>query len=98
MTAASGEAGLALLEENEVDLIICDLGMPQMNGWETAKRIYKLCEDLNRPRPKFVILTGWGGQADIESKAREIGIDTVMEKPATIETLMGTLSELISKS
>jgi PAS domain S-box-containing protein len=98
LTADSGVSGVDTFMKDRFDVIISDLGMPGMNGWETAKRIHGICEENKIPRPFFVILTGWGGQAHIEDKARRLGIDAVIEKPASIENIISVMAQLKGKT
>ena len=58
-TAENGVAGLALLQQQAIDLIISDMRMPQMNGAEFLALAAELCPDTIR-----ILLTGF---ADIES-------------------------------
>jgi len=88
MTARSGREALQLFAENPVDLVICDLGMPGMNGWDVAAAIKDLCREKQIPKPPLVLLTGWGGQqAEAETISRS-GVDAVVEKPVNIERLV----------
>lgn len=97
-TALSGAEGVHIFMNERIDIVVCDLGMPQMNGWETSKRIRAACSANRISRPKFVILTGWGGQADTNKEALEVGVDAVLEKPVTIDDLVMKLTELDTES
>lgn len=93
--AVSGEDGLDLFEKNEVDLIVSDLGMPGMNGWEVGRAIKDRCEKRGIPKTPFVLLTGWGGQVHEEKKIVESGVDGVVEKPIDISELLGTIRNVM---
>jgi signal transduction histidine kinase len=86
-TAAKGEEAVQVFDPTLHDVVITDLGMPRMNGWEVAERIKAQSPDT----PVF-LLTGWG-----ESVAAHEGsqfVDRVVAKPISAEVLMEQLAEL----
>lgn len=94
-TASSGKTALRILEEEEFDVITCDLGMPQMNGWEVGRRIVSFFKKKQKAKPTLILLTGWGGQTSEREKILESGIDLVIEKPVDIVELIGRASEAV---
>jgi PAS domain S-box-containing protein len=89
-TASSGPAGLDALAEFAPELVFLDLGMPGMDGYETARRI--------RERPEgrgvlLVALTGWGQDGD-RDRTREAGFDRHLVKPADLDALQALLATL----
>jgi CheY-like chemotaxis protein len=92
-TALSGPDALELFKENPVDVIICDLGMPDMNGWQVGKAVRESCAETGRPQPIFLILTGWGGQVEETEKITESAVDGVIEKPADIRQIIEIVKE-----
>jgi len=86
-TAAKGEEAVQMFDPTLHDVVITDLGMPRMNGWEVAERIKAQSPDT----PVF-LLTGWG-----EGVAAHEGsqfVDRVVAKPVSAEALMEQLAEL----
>ena len=86
-TAAKGGEAVQMFDPTLHDVVITDLGMPRMNGWEVAERIKAQSPDT----PVF-LLTGWG-----ESVAAHEGsqfVDRVVAKPVSAEALMEQLAEL----
>ncbi|WP_457797795.1 PAS domain S-box protein [Methylocystis sp. S23] len=83
----SGAAGLEAVPAFKPDLIFLDLGMPGMDGYETARRIRALPEGRD---VKLVALTGWG-QEQVNDRAREAGFDRQLTKPAGFEALQELL-------
>lgn len=94
LTAVSGREAIDVFLNNEVDVVICDLGMPDMNGWQVAARIKEICRERGIPKIPFVLLTGWGGQLDQEDKITESGVNRVLEKPADIPKLLAVIHEV----
>ena len=90
--AYSGAAGLEAIPEFEPNLVFLDIGMPHMDGYETARLI--------RAQPggkklKLVALTGWGQKED-RQRALEAGFDQHLTKPTdlgTIEKLLASLEQ-----
>jgi DNA-binding response OmpR family regulator len=86
--AQSGERGLEIARDQPVDVVICDLGMPVMNGWEVGRRIKHFCEERDIAEISFIFLTGLGGQVEETEKISESGVDEVIEKPINIKELL----------
>ena len=63
------------------DVVLMDIGMPRMNGFDLAKELRKFC-----PSAKFVALTGYT-RADIVHRAREAGFKKVLTKPVLATAL-----------
>jgi PAS domain S-box-containing protein len=73
--AASGEEALRLLLNNQYDLMITDVGMPNMSGWQLAEKIKG-----NYPEMKVAVVTGWGADVSEEEKEK-YGVCYVLGKP-----------------
>lgn len=97
-TASSGKEGIRIVENSEVDLIICDLGMPEMNGWQVAGTVKDISRRKGVRRPPFILLTGWGGQVDEREKMSESGVDEVVEKPVDLARLLRVVYETFEKT
>ncbi len=95
LTALSGRKGIEIFENNPVDIIICDLGMPELNGWEVGKTIKEICLERGCPKPPFILLTGWGGLLDEKEKMLESGVDRIVEKPFLVPNLLEIVRELL---
>ena len=77
LSANDGETGLALVEAHWPDVVLMDLGMPRMDGYQLARRIRAL------PGGKamtLIAVSGWGQAADL-ARSREAGIDEHLLKP-----------------
>src|SRR5690606_11708275 len=89
--ASSGRQALEAIAQECPDLVLLDLGMPEMDGFEVARRIRELpeCSDV-----VLVALTGWGQESD-RQRTREAGIDYHLVKPATMADLQGVLTKAL---
>jgi PAS domain S-box-containing protein len=90
-TALSGREGLKLWEEHNPDAVICDLAMPEMNGRQVAHAIKERCRIEERPRPHFIMITGWSDQVRDRELTDLEGVDCVAEKPMNISDLLECL-------
>ncbi|WP_442756246.1 PAS domain S-box protein [Methylocystis sp. JAN1] len=88
--AYSGAASLDAFASFKPDLVFLDLGMPGMDGYETARRIRAMPEGRD---VQLVALTGWG-QEQINDRARAAGFDRQLTKPAGFEALQELLGLL----
>ena len=85
--ANDGSSALKAYDEYAPELVLLDIGMPDMDGYEVARRIRA---HATGHRAKLVALTGWG-QAEDSRRAREAGFDQHLVKPAQVEALKALL-------
>jgi signal transduction histidine kinase/ActR/RegA family two-component response regulator len=86
-TARSGPQALARFERGEqFDLVLCDVGMPQMSGWSVAREIHRLA-----PETPVWMLTGWANEIG-ESDTRRQLVRGVLAKPLDLDQLRALLS------
>lgn len=97
-TAPSGELGLKIFEETSVDAVVCDLAMPEMNGWEVASQVLAGCQTRGAPKPPFIILTGWASPADEEEILAHPGVDRLIHKPIAVPRLVDIVKEELDKA
>lgn len=87
--AVSGRDGVRLAETTAFDLVLSDLGMPDMTGWEVASRIR-----TSRPGTPVVLVTGWGTTLD-EDEIERSGVTAVVHKPFEIADLLATTQRIL---
>lgn len=87
--AADGPEALATLRDGAaVDLVLTDLGMPEMTGWQVAKAI-----KTSWPHLRIGVVTGWGESPDA-TPAESKNVDFVLAKPFSAETLQQAIAAL----
>ena len=91
LTAMNGIEALAVLDNHYVNLVVSDVMMPQMDGFELCKAIKS---DLSYSHIPVVLLTA---KTNIQSKIEglELGADAYIEKPFSVEYLLANISSLI---
>jgi phosphoribosyl 1,2-cyclic phosphodiesterase/FixJ family two-component response regulator len=88
LEAEDGEKGIALAMQHRPDVILCDLLMPRVNGYQVCRAVR---EHLELRHTKVVVLTGRDYTSDRKS-AEEAGADAYLVKPFDV-TKLGTLLE-----
>ena len=93
VTCASAKAGIAAYQQGSFDVVLCDLGMNDLNGWEVARHLKRLSQERGQLKTPFLLYTGWDQPFDPQTLA-EHGVDRVVVKPVTCERLLEQLQEL----
>jgi len=70
-----------------VDLVVTDLGMPGMTGWEVAALVKS-----RAPHIPVFLLTGWGETVAADERSRYV--DRVIAKPVSADALLAPLAEI----
>ena len=86
-TAETGEAGLRIAERGRLDIVLCDIGLPDIDGFEVARRL-RARSALASVR--LIALTGYG-QAEDMRRAMSAGFDAHLTKPVNLDQLMALL-------
>lgn len=88
LDSESGEECLEILDKEKVDLVLMDVMMPGMNGWETTKRIR---ENEALKTTKVIMLTVRGDEEDMEKSFQYAGSNGHINKPIVMEQLLATV-------
>ena len=88
--ARDGEEALQAFAAYDPAVVLLDIGMPGMDGYEVARRMRALHPGRHSA---LVALTGWGQEED-RRRAREAGFDHHLVKPAQLESLQALLASL----
>ncbi len=93
LVATDGEQGVAMATAEQPDLILMDLGLPVLDGWEATKRIKAQAETRHIP---IVALSAHAMTGDRE-KALAAGCDDFDTKPVELPRLMEKVRALLPK-
>lgn len=75
--AADGLSGLALAQDHAFDLILCDIGVPRLNGYDLIAQLRK---QMAHPRPRAIAMSGYS-QPEDRQRALDAGFDDYLVKP-----------------
>lgn len=96
VTHRTAAEGLEAFKRGRFDVILCDLGMDDVNGWDFGKQIKTYCSEMGIPKVPFLLYTGWDKMFD-PVKIEESGVDRVVVKPVPCIKLLSILHEVTSK-
>ena len=88
--AYDGPEGIEAAQSYDPDVLLLDIGLPNLDGYEVARR---LRQEENAHRSLIIAISGYGQEEDVR-RSREAGIDHYLIKPVDI----GTISSLIAQS
>ncbi len=86
-TAYDGPAALKLAQAHNPEVVLLDIGLPQMNGLEVARR---LREEVGLPEVLLIAMTGWGNNED-RRRCEAAGFNAHLVKPIELEALNAIL-------
>jgi two-component system cell cycle response regulator DivK len=92
-SAANGEEAVALAARERPDVILMDLSMPKLDGWEATRRLKR---DPRTRHIPVIAFTGHVLKAYLE-QAREAGCDAVMTKPMQPRELEAAVRKLLGR-
>jgi CheY-like chemotaxis protein len=93
LIAVDGEAGMMMAAAERPDLILMDMSLPKIDGWEATRRIKGLPETASIP---VIALTAHVMAGD-RDRALEAGCDDYDAKPIEFERLLGKMQVLLKK-
>ncbi len=91
-TASDGEEALVKLKEYNADIVILDLVMPKLNGYEVLKQIREKYKDKWRP----VIIVSADSELESFKKCHDLEADHYITKPFTFDDLLRAIKVMIS--
>lgn len=91
--AENGRVGVELANEYQPDLILCDIMMPEMNGYEVLKALQENPKTATIP---FIFLTGKTQRDDVR-RGMQLGADDYLMKPFDLDELLGAIATRFKK-
>jgi len=95
LVATSGQDALALVEEENFDLIITDIRMPGINGVETIKGIHDILQAKKLKKAPVIFITGYADE-NIERQAKALMPIDYIYKPFDMSDLLKKIKEAIA--
>jgi len=87
LAAENGQQGLEIVRKEKPDLILCDVMMPELDGYGVLRALRKDSETMNIP---FIFLTAKGEKADLRS-GMNLGADDYLTKPVDKADLLNAI-------
>jgi len=90
-TAPDGQVALELLSQGPADLAICDIMMPEVDGFEFYRRL-----KAQHPGVKFIAISGYSynGKMDLLAMAEAMGAEKAFQKPVMPRDLLAAIDAL----
>lgn len=88
-TARDGETGIAMICEQQPDVALVDIGLPNKNGYDVAREVRARMQDR---APRLIAVTGYTQERD-RALATASGFDAHVAKPATWRDLLAVLTD-----
>jgi CheY-like chemotaxis protein len=92
-SAGNGKGALDIVEHRQIDLVITDILMPDMDGYELITALRK-----RTAPPRIIAMSGGSGRLDSEyllRVARSMKVDKLLEKPLTLAAIDAAISEVL---
>jgi CheY-like chemotaxis protein len=94
ITASNGKKGLETIEKKVPDIIVCDIMMPELDGYEVLDHVTK--NNKTRPIP-FIFLSAKTEHSDVR-KGMNLGADDYITKPFTEDELVSAINSRLAKT
>jgi CheY-like chemotaxis protein len=93
ITAVNGREGVAAAENNKPDVILCDIMMPELNGYEVLNALKR--NPLTADIP-FIYVTASAEKSEV-MKAMEMGASGYVRKPFDVSDLMNAIGKILAE-
>ncbi|WP_017306575.1 response regulator [Spirulina subsalsa] len=93
ISAENGQVGIQLAQDHQPDLIVCDILMPQINGYEVLERLQ---DNISTRTIPFIFLTAKVERSE-QRKGMALGADDYITKPFTMDELMDAIEAKLKK-
>ncbi len=90
--AEDGRKGVQIFKEGNFDIVLTDLGMPGVSGWEVCRMIKEIS-----PQTPVGMITGWGDEGN-QRKLEEYGLDFFISKPFDFAQILNEVAEAMESS
>ncbi len=90
-TCNAGAAAIVAMEDGQFDVLVTDLGMPGVNGWDVARRAHQLAPPL-----PVIVISGWGAQIT-QDQLEAAGVDIILAKPFRLEQIRRAISSFAQR-
>ncbi len=93
-TSLSGKEALSIIEQEEIDLVISDIRMPNMSGVETINVMIERCKEKNQDAPPFIFITGFSDEV-VNQRALDMDPADFIYKPFNRIDFIGSVKKAL---
>ena len=97
VTASSGEGALSLLAEYPPDVLVCDIGLPDIDGYALLQRVCEMERTRGRRAVPSVALTGFASEEE-RQRAASVGYQIHVSKPVEPDRLVKVIAEVVARA
>jgi CheY-like chemotaxis protein len=90
---AGGAEALRVFVRGGFDVVMTNIGMPGMNGWELAERLRE-----RDPHVPLIFITGWGLHEQDQARCRGLGVSSLLFKPVRPAELHNSVQQALAKA
>lgn len=90
--AENGEKGIQLFKEKKFDMVLTDLGMPGMSGWDVCRQVKEMS-----PNTPVGMITGWGMETS-RKEMEKYGLNFIISKPFDLNKILNVVAENMDPS
>jgi signal transduction histidine kinase/CheY-like chemotaxis protein len=95
VSTATLAQGMAAMEEQMPDVVLCDLGLPDQTGWKVVERLRSQGAKLGQPGLPIIVLTGWSASQLGPDEDRP-AIEGLLQKPVVRTELLSTVGAVLA--
>ncbi|NDJ77026.1 MAG: response regulator [Chloroflexi bacterium] len=95
--AHNGPTGVEKYRAENPDLVVLDVAMPEVSGFEVAKQIREVQQEENRAHTPLIILTAYA-RSFFLSVSSDIGIDSFLNKPIAPDDLLEHINQFLGNA
>lgn len=92
LVCKSGKEALNVVEQQDVDLIVCDVRMPEMSGIETIESIRKIYKKRGKQSVPEILITGYADET-LSKKAEELRVVDYIYKPFDLKAFLACVAK-----
>lgn len=93
--APTGTEGLELYKRQDLDVVICDLAMKDLNGWQIARVIKDICFRRGGPKTPFILRAGGMEALKGDPRLDECGVDRIIPRTLDLPGILKLIRELV---
>ncbi len=94
LSAESGKKGVDLFKREIIDLVICDLGVKDLNGWQVARAVKDICDKKGVRKVPFILRAGGLENLEKDRRIAECGVDRILSSSFDLSRLPVIVLEL----